>query len=756
MKKTLNTYEYFSSFILRTPLLPFNFYQNLTLGEKIEDSMLKKTFQDPKIQEAIFLASPTLYVELEKWMNGQLQEKRSKKVKLSFLKYLTRLATRCTPFGLFAGCSLGKIAMDTTITMEEYTLHKRHTRLDMNYLVALSQQLAKNRTIKKQLRFYPNSSIYKFGNQLRYIEYHYIESIRHHHIVEVDHSIYLQKVLDRATSGAFLHELAIVLISDAITKDEADSFIEELVSSQLLVSQLEPSVSGDEFTVQLLTVLKGINGCHIEVDFLTQIQQELATIDCRIGNSTSKYLEIGNMVKEQPTEFQLKFLFQTDLKLQTKDCTLSTHIMDDIKNTMVLLNRISFKHDEGNLSKFKAAFQERYEDREMPLAKVLDVETGIGYLQDVGNGDINPLVDDLVLPASENNQVHEKIGWNDVYDVLLQKLTHSYAENTKKVILTDSDFNHLPLDWSDLPDTMSSMIELVHENGTQKIKLTGFSGSSAANLLGRFCHGDDDIHHFTREITALEKQMNPDVVLAEIVHLPEARVGNILAHPSLREYEIPYLAKPSASMECVLPIQDLFISVSNNRLVLRSHKLNKEIRPMLSNAHNFSVNALPIYHFLCDMQTQGLRNWIGFHIGPLAKKQNFLPRVEYKDIILQDAQWNIAKAEIEPLFAIDDGNKLIHETQSFCRKRKLPSLGLLIEGDNELLINFTNITSIQMWLGMVKGRPRFTISEFLFSEDGLVTSKLGYYTNQLIVAFYNQQKLKRQKQKDTKTDHVAA
>ena len=65
---------------------------------------------------------------------------------------------------------------------------------------------------------------------------------------------------------------------------------------------------------------------------------------------------------------------------------------------------------------------------------------------------------------------------------------------------------------------------------------------SAAKLLGRFCNGNADIHNLTKEIVEKEKKCYPDKILAEIVHIPESRTGNILRRPVLRDYEIAYLS----------------------------------------------------------------------------------------------------------------------------------------------------------------------------------------------------------------------
>ena len=91
----------------------------------------------------------------------------------------------------------------------------------------------------------------------------------------------------------------------------------------------------------------------------------------------------------------------------------------------------------------------------------------------------------------------------------------------------------------------------------------------------------------TKNIAKKEEALYKDYILAEITHLPEARIGNIVRRPTLREYEIPFLAQSVLSADYQISAEDLFISVKNNRIVLRSGKLNKEVKPYLTNAHNY-------------------------------------------------------------------------------------------------------------------------------------------------------------------------
>lgn len=741
------SYEPFPNFVLRTPLYPVNFIKGLTSKKTIADQDLKIILKESVIQEALFLASPPLYNELQKWVNNEIKDaKKEEKLKNSLLKYLSRMSSRCTPFGLFAGCALGNFDSSTKITVRNQKDHFRHTRLDMNYLVALSQDLAKKENIKKQLLHFPNSSIYKVGKQLRYIEYSYKNTKRQHHIVAVDDSEYLQTLLTTAENGLTIDELSLLLVNDEISKDEAKEFVNELVESQLLVSELEPSVSGPEFLNQILNVLSKLNGVNHIIYVLTEVDRQLKKIDKRIGNPIESYITISEKLKKLNTPFDLKYLFQTDLFLNTKTATLDLSIIESVKIGLSLFNKISLPQKDTFLTRFKEAFYERFEEREMPLSTALDVEMGVGYKQNQASAEVNPLIDDIILPPVNGDTVRD-IKWSPVDSVFQKKLLRAMAEKEYTIKITDNDFKGFDENWNNLPDTMSAMVEIVNIGGKQKIKCSNLGGSSAGNLLGRFCHGDERLNQYTRQIIDFESEANQDKLLAEIVHLPESRTGNILMRPTFRKFEIPYLAKSVLNKENQLPIEDLMVSVKNGNFIsLRSKKHNKEVIPHLTNAHNYSSNALPVYQFLCDMQTQNKRGYLGINLGPFTNEYEFIPRIEYEDLILSEAIWNLKKPDIEPLLKVMDSNQVFSlALKKFKQEKRIPQFVLLTDGDNELLINFENLTSVRMLLQTVKKRPHFKLTEFLFNENGIVKSTDGkeYYTNQVVLSFYNSKKVKQ-------------
>ncbi len=749
--KNNNPYDFFPNFVLRSPILPLDFYHEVTKASLVSDDTLKRVCTDLIFRESLFLASPSLFNKMDKWLTEDLDdEKEFSRLKYSLLKYISRMSSRCTPFGLFAGCTIGKFTNDSNIKLNATTTFRRHTRLDMNYLVSLAQNLAKLPMIKSQLLFFPNSSIYEVGDQFRYVEYKYIENKRHHHIASVSNSEYLNKILTHAKNGATLENLAKLIVEVDITLEEATEFIYQLVDNQLLISELEPSVSGPEFLTQMIRILDRVNGVENILKTLNDIQNLCNKLDQTIGNDTSKYKKLTTLITSLETEFEDKYLLQTDLSINGKEVNLNKKIAYSLLRAMTFINKLSPARTDTNIDKFRQAFSKRYESREMPLSKVLDVEIGIGFLQSDYVDDPDPILDNLILPPAKNKIQEHEYKINSIHQRLHKIILDAVSKNDQIIILNEQDFDLPEPNWNDTPDTLSFMTELIMIDGKEKIKIIPSGGSSAANLLGRFCHGDQEILEHTKQIVEIEEKINNNKILAEIVHLPEARVGNVLMRPVFRKAEIPYLAKSVLPLEQQIDIEDLMISVRGNKIRLRSKRLNKEIIPRLSNAHNFVNNALPIYQFLASMQNQGLRASLFLNLGPFSEEFPFIPRIEYQNIILRPASWKITKSDLGQLLKKEKEDEgLLNAVQEFCTTLNIPKLVLLKDGDNELLINLKNLTSIRMWLNLVKNRTVFILDEFLFDQNGLVQGSdfESSHTNQFIISFYHKERLQKKKDK---------
>ncbi|WP_064966674.1 lantibiotic dehydratase family protein [Tenacibaculum ovolyticum] len=735
--KDKNTYQIFNNYCLRTPLFPYSNYLKIIEKDKILDDDFKQLLTNQIFREALFLASPELLEQIEKWEISNLQDAdKIEKLQITILKYYTRMSTRCTPFGLFASCSIGHFKNETIIELNDIKNYKRITRFDTTFLNSLFQKLLKQESIKNKLLFYPNTSIYKIGNLFRYVEYIIKNKKRAYSLEGIKYSDYLELILKKAKEGKKISELANLIIDEEITFKEAKEFIEELINNQILVSELEITVTGADYYTCLIERIEKITEAQQTYKQLKKLKISLKNLDTTFGNPLFNYKSIKDNTTALVPDSETKYLFQTDIFSSTNKNTLSSIIQKQLRNVLILFNKMTPPLENNYLIDFKRKFLKRFEESEVPLNLVLDTETGIGYADK--SDDTNELLNNLLTPTIQKR--YERVIWTDVDTILQQKLVEATRNKQYSINLTEEDFKDLPTTWNDLPDTFSSIIEVFKSEENHQIYINSAGGSSAVNLLGRFSSGNEQLLKHVDEIIRAEDEINNDTVLAEIVHLPEVRTGNILQRPSFRKHEIPYLGASSIKNENQIPLEDILISVKNDRIVLRSKQLNKEILPRLGNAHNYKRNSLPIYHFLCELQTQNKRPSIGFSWNSLLKRQPYLPRVEFKNFILSKARWNIKVLEFKEICKKE---KLLVAIKKWQKAQMIPNFVELVDGDNKLLISLINENSVKMLLHTIKNRTQFILEEFLFTDKEIVKNeKENSFSNQFVISFYNKERLK--------------
>ena len=711
-------FHLFGAFLFRTPYFPYS---------ALSDSEIQ--VQGPVFKEMLQIATPDL---------SEGMDSGAERAQYSAYRYFERACTRPTPFGLFAGCSMGAVGEQTQIQLCEQKKYRRVTRLDMNYICALTQQIERDGKIREQLRYYLNNSAYRVGDNHRYVEYRYHKARRAHQITQLENSDYLQKILAKAKNGAVFPDLAALLVDEEINIEEATAFIHELVDAQILVSELDSAITNTEPLTTLMAKLREIStGDGYIIDVLSEMDSQLRCVDGRpIGSSGDIYPAIIKNVEKTRIDTEIKYLFQADMFKPVEQAIVSRGILDDIQQALSFLNKVNSPAARSSILQFKENFTKRYGEREMPLLFVLDSELGIGYAGNT-SGDMNPLVDNLVIPRGNPSAKPQP----SIQSILMQK----FRQSSQKVIeLTDDDVKDAEAVWDDFPPTISVMCQLLQDDDAgRSFYLQSAGGSSAANLLGRFCHLDERILNHTLAITQKEAQLSPDVIYAEIVHLPESRTGNILLRPVLRPYEISYLAKSGVSEAFELRPDDLSVTVRNSRIVLRSKSLDKEVVPRMSTAHNYSgQNSMPVYHFLCDLQHQNGRAGVGFSWNEMAQQLDYLPRVVYKNCVLSQARWMVREKEIKVFFDIKDDAGLLEKIKEWQNERGIPDNVLLSDGDNELYINMNHPVSVRSWLSVVKKRPSFLLKEFLFNPDtAIVRGPEGVFTNEFIFAFHKENSL---------------
>src|SRR5437867_12851768 len=146
MQERQQPYEFAPSgfFALRTPLLPFD--ELLAWSDGLEAALagddparlqaackadgmrlrhqLRDIYARPEVREALFVASPDLEERFEVWLR-EPESEWGQKIERALVRYFARMAGRATPFGLFAGCSVGILGAETKLVLAERARYRR-------------------------------------------------------------------------------------------------------------------------------------------------------------------------------------------------------------------------------------------------------------------------------------------------------------------------------------------------------------------------------------------------------------------------------------------------------------------------------------------------------------------------------------------------------------------------------------------------------------------------------------------------------
>ncbi len=204
---SLKNYTHFQEYIVRTPLFSVSLY--LELLQNYSRKALFEFVENPILKSAILHASPDLWNEFSRYKQNQksFSEEKIHNLEIALLKYSARIASRATPFGLFAGCALGNFSNETKIILENSENHKLQSQLDMQFEITLIQDFLVDKEVRNLLLYVPNNSLYEVGDFYRYVEYHYENLKRNHVISAIRKNEIITLLLEKAKQGLKINEL---------------------------------------------------------------------------------------------------------------------------------------------------------------------------------------------------------------------------------------------------------------------------------------------------------------------------------------------------------------------------------------------------------------------------------------------------------------------------------------------------------------------------------------------------------------------
>jgi hypothetical protein len=456
-----------------------------------------------------------------------------------------------------------------------------------------------------------------------------------------------------------------------------------------------------------------------------------------LGIDVEEYERLTDTLDARASMEKRNELFQVDLFKPVEAATISARVVEELLGGVEVLLQLPTPQTPDHLHEFADRFARRFGDAEVPLLEALDEELGVTWPKKLALSS-EPLLDGIgLIPGGPSGAEAFDPWWN----LLLRELEAVWREGKTELVIKQAWLDPSLLTRRRLPDAFSVTCALAApsaeaiDQGDFAVVFHGASGPSGARTLGRFAYLDTSLENAIREHLKAEEASRPDCIFAEVVHLPEGRLGNVLLRPLLREYEISYLGRSGAPLKRQITLDDLLVSFREGRFVLRSRRLGVEVIPRLTTAHNYAMaRSLPVYTFLCSLQHQNSLPGLFWDWGPL-RAARFLPRVRWGKVVFSRARWLLHRDEVRALSReyLEKGTEAIAAWQ---RAWGLPRFVVLSEGDNELTVDLSNHLAVGCLLEYAGKREFVILTEMLPGPDQLwVCGPEGRFTHEIVIPF---------------------
>jgi thiopeptide-type bacteriocin biosynthesis protein len=708
------------------PILSTNVFENklTSLDEPILDELWEFT-QDPLIREAIAVSSISLLDALTNLSSDSPSRKREQATK-AFLRYLIRMSTRPTPFGLFSGVAYGEYGEYYKVALRSTEYHEKRTRPDMNWLFKIIAQIENTPNIIKQLIVITNTMAYEVGNRT-YLPYltnlgQAKGSGNKMERTSVRTTSAVKQALNLAKTPLTFEELISKLNVEYpdTPREQINQFVYQLFKQELLISDLRPpliEVNPLNYLLQRIKYIKGIDKLKAqlqEISFMIDMYDRTL-----LGEGEELY---RNIIKKMKKITESKNYLQVDLKIQTDEVVLPFSIKEEVEKVAETLWKISNnEYGLSHFSEYRNDFIKKYgSSREVPLLELLDEEIGLGA----------PAT--YEYPPSKRRPKKNITKYQQRKKYLLsQWLTMSLLKGEQEIVLDDYKIEELAgedIDSRYTPRSFELFFSLAADSkeAVEAGDYTLISGATALSYgagrsIGRFSDiMGSDFQDYLKNVGKLEQEMCFDKIIAELVYLPiDGRAANVVLTYENRNYEIVMGTTSSKKSENIIPLSDLVVGIDKRGFYLRSLKFDKEVVAVVN--HMFNGSKSPnVYRFLRELAMERQRNIENFHWGEFDSLP-FLPRIKYGRCILSPARWILNN---ETLSIDENMNKeeWIEKFNIYKKEWRLPQYVYLTQTDNRLLLDLNENEHIE--------EIRREFGKLNFGQ-GIILTELGHELGEL-------------------------
>ncbi|GAO08699.1 putative lanthionine biosynthesis protein [Streptomyces lydicamycinicus] len=660
------------------------------------------------VAEAIELASPDLAQQVGAvCSDARLDVRQVRRTVLSVIRYVMRMTSRATPFGLFAGVAPAEFGAETAVRWGER--HRALARADSAWLSDVIGQLEAVPEVLCRLPLMANAAVFLRGNRLvvpypprrRPVEGGAVAEARLRYTAPV-------RVAVEAARAPVRYDELVEKVAAEFPKaaGKIAPLIETLVEHGALITSLHaPSTTFDAFA----HLMDQVEAARIEdVPEASEIVGRLRSVRRRMN----EHSQVGTGPASRCLRAELRGLM-TDVSAVASqplavdlrvDCslTLPREVRREAESAATALAQLTaWPFGTAAWKEYHNRFFERYGIGSLvPLRDVVDPDIGLGF------------------PAGYLDGEPEPEGLASTRDHQLLALAQSAAlDGRDEVQLDEQTITELQLGDRkrlQIPPHFELRFQLhaesVHALDSGDFTLSVISASRGVGTLsGRFIGllDESDRARAAREIAQLPTT-DPGTRLAQLSFAPlDPSDAHVTRAPALAP-EIISVAEHRPAGPSVIPLSDLAVGCDRRRLYLASVSRKARVDAYALHALDLRTHTPPLARFLSEIGKAQAAVVTGFTWG-IADRLPFLPRLRYGRTVLSPARWRLTRSELPSRAA--PWKEWREELQRWAEQRRLPKSVYLTEGDRLLHLDLGHSAHLELLRSHLDVSERAVLAE---------------------------------------------
>ena len=627
-----------------------------------------------EVERALAVASTPFFDAVQ----SNAAAERPPDVERTLRRYLVRMSTRPTPFGLFAGVGLGGWGEETDLALSAGPRRHR-TRPDMAWLMRIVEQAERDPEIRRRLRVVANrAAVVRAGRVVLAERVSSDDAIAS--AISIRATGVVRRVLDAAAKPIVYETLASLTLAGTpgATAEQVEGLLAELCEQTLLLTELRPPLTVSSPARHVLDQLASIPAAGEIASALERVLT--AAVEWDALPTASGYRELV----EQATALAPagRSPLHVDSTLALSGRSVSRSVGDEAARAAELLLRLSpTSAGPPYLAAFRRMFESRYgQYREVPLLELLDPNVGLGPppFQHAGDAASQRLSRERgrVLMGLAATAVRERTRCVELdADTLARLSPGELAPDDAPASL-------------DLQVVVAAASRAALDKGDFRLLIGSNVGSLAAGrTLGRFADLLPEAPSALGRIAAEENAAEPGRLWAELAYAPRSpRLANVCIRPNVRGYEIAVGVSSGLEPGRTIPVDELVVGLRGGRLYVRWEADERDLA--ITAAHMLNHTRAPVLaRFLAVVGSDRRCQLTGFQWGP-ASLFPFLPRVQHGRTVLALARWRM-DARALPERAVRDRDAFLGELDGWRARWDVPRHVALTSGDHRLALDLT-------------------------------------------------------------------